>query len=223
MCRMFGMVADSPIACRDLLHEAPRSLRALSREHRDGWGVAVHNGDWNVERSIETAHACERFAQVTAAARIVIAHVRQKTVGPCALVNTHPFRRGRFVFAHNGTVDVSALRIAPEHAAAIEGDTDSERLFAFVLTEIDAAGDVARGVAAAVRALHALPSPGSANFLLSCGTRLFAHRLGRSMVRLDRPGATLIASEPLTDEPWVELPERTLIELAPGSPTALAA
>jgi glutamine amidotransferase len=220
---MFGMVADSPITCRDLLHEAPRSLRALSHEHRDGWGIAVHDGDWRIERSIETAHACEQFGRITGAARLVIAHVRQRTVGPRALVNTHPFRRGGFVFAHNGTVDVSALRIAPEHAAAIAGDTDSERLFAFVLTQIDAAGDVARGVAAAVRALHALPSPGSANFLLSCGTRLYAHRLGRSMVRLDRPGTTVIASEPLTDERWVELPERALIEVLPGGSTALAA
>jgi glutamine amidotransferase len=183
----------------------------------------VHDGAWHVERSTETAHACERFARLPAAARLVIAHVRQKTVGPRALVNTHPFRRGRFVFAHNGTVDVSTLRIAPEHLAAIEGETDSERLFAFLLTEIDAAGDVARGIAAAVRVLHALPSPGSANFLLSCGTRLYVHRLGRSMFRLDRPGVSIVASEALTDDRWTELPERSLIELEPGSPTALAA
>jgi len=223
MCRMFGMVADRPITPRELLHEAPRSLRALSREHPDGWGIAVHDGTWTVERGTNSAHACERFAAIgDRAATIVIAHVRKATVGPIALANTHPFRRGDLVFAHNGTVkDAGALRVAPEHAAAIEGDTDSERLFAFVRTHVDAAGDLARGVAAAVRALHALPDPGSANFLLSCGRRLFAHRLGRSLYVLDRSGATLVASEPLTDEPWRELPDRSLLELEPAA--ALAA
>ncbi len=225
MCRMFGMVAERPIAPRDLLHDAPRSLRALSREHPDGWGIAVHDGAWTVERGTSCAHACERFAAVgDRAARIVIAHVRKKTVGPTALVNTHPFRRGDYVFAHNGTLaDSSALvsRTAPEHLAAVEGDTDSERMFAFVLTQIDAHGDVARGVAEAVRTLHALPTPGSVNFLLSCGRRLYAHRLGRSLFATDRAGAMLVASEPLTDEPWRELPDRTLLELEPAA--ALAA
>jgi glutamine amidotransferase len=115
MCRMFGMVAECPITPRDLLHDAPRSLRALSREHPDGWGIAVHDGSWTVERGTSCAHACERFAAVgDRAARIVIAHVRKKTVGPTALVNTHPFRRGDFVFAHNGTLkDAGALPSLP--------------------------------------------------------------------------------------------------------------
>jgi glutamine amidotransferase len=220
MCRMFGMVADRPIPSRDLLHDAPRSLRALSREHPDGWGIAVHDGAWTVERGTRCAHACERFAAVgDRAARIVIAHVRKRTVGPVSLVNTHPFRHGDLVFAHNGTLgDAHALaaRTAPEHLAEIEGDTDSERLFALVRTQIAAAGDISRGVAAAVRALHALPAPGSANFLLSCGERLYAHRLGRSLFMLERSGATLVASEPLTDEPWREVPEGALVELAPA-------
>ena len=228
MCRMFGMVAERPITPRDLLHDAPRSLRALSREHPDGWGIAVHDDrGWAVERGTSCAHACERFAAAgDRAAQIVIAHVRKKTVGPTALVNTHPFRRGDLVFAHNGTLtDAQALasRTAPEHLAAIEGDTDSERLFAFVLTHIDTAGDVSRGTATAVRALHALASAGTASFLLSCGARLYAHRLGRTLVVLDRAGATLVASEPLTDEPWTELPERSLLELEPGCRSALAA
>ena len=226
MCRMFGMVADRPITPHDLLHDAPRSLRTLSLEHPDGWGIAVHDGAWTIERGTSCAHACERFATVgDRAARIVIAHVRRKTVGPTALVNTHPFRRGDFVFAHNGTLNDPAglaARTAPEHLAAIEGDTDSERLFAFILTHVEAAGEIGRGVSAAVRALQALANPGSANFLLSCGTQLYAYRLGRSLFVLERTGATLIASEPLTDEPWREVPDRSLLGIEVGA-TALAA
>jgi glutamine amidotransferase len=213
---MFGLAAARPVALRDLLCEAPRSLRALSHEHRDGWGVAIRAGDgWRVERDTATAAMCTRYLELASFdATLAIAHVRNKTVGDISLANTHPFCRDGFVFAHNGTVrDLAAVvaRAAPERLAAIEGDTDSERLFAFVLTHIDEAGDISRGVAAAVRALHAISDVGSVNFLLSCGARLYAHRLGRSLYTLRRDDVSIVASEPLTDEPWLELAERQLV------------
>jgi glutamine amidotransferase len=130
------------------------------------------------------------------------------------------------VFAHNGTVnDVAALvaASAPERLAQIEGETDSERLFAFVLTHIDRARDVERGIAAAVRALHALSDLGSASFLLSCGTRLYAHRFGRSLYTLARGEVSLVASERLTDDAWLEVPERSLLSLDAPTTTSLAA
>ena len=34
----------------------------------------------------------------------LVAHVRQASVGGTALVNTHPFVYGRWVFVHNGTL-----------------------------------------------------------------------------------------------------------------------
>ena len=230
MCRMFGMVAAKPVSARELLRDAPRGMRALSHEHADGWGIAVHaHGGWLVHRSTNCAARCARFDEVALAleARLVIAHVRKKTVGETTLANTHPFQRGRFVFAHNGTVrDVSALvaRTSPERLAEIAGDTDSERLFAFVLTFVDAVGDVGRGVAAAVRALGSLGDVGTASFLMSCGSRLYAHRLGRSLYTLARGDAAMIASEPLTDEPWQEVAERALIVLdTETAPSRLAA
>lgn len=225
MCRMFGLVAQQPVAARALLREAPRSLHTLSREHPDGWGVAVRSPDeWIVHRGTEPAQGSARFSEVAASAtaRLVIAHVRQKTVGCTALVNTHPFHRGAFVFAHNGSVTAIPALVAmtsQTRSEEITGDTDSERLFAFILTRIDEAGDIEVGLATAVRELHALGDIGATTFLLSCGTRLYAHRLGRSLFTLTRHGgadsrrtATVaLASERLTDEPWHELPERALV------------
>jgi predicted glutamine amidotransferase len=228
MCRMFGLAATRPVALSDLLCEAPRSLRALSHEHRDGWGVAIRTADgWRIDRDTKSAAVCNRYLELAAIeATLAIAHVRNKTVGDISLANTHPFRRGPFVFAHNGTVrDLAAViaRSAPEHLAALEGDTDSERLFAFVLTHIDEAGDISRGVAAAVRALHAITDVGSVNFLLSCGARLYAHRLGRSLYTLTRDDVSVVASEPLTDEPWLELAERQLVILETVEPAMRSA
>ncbi|MBL8625161.1 MAG: class II glutamine amidotransferase [Myxococcales bacterium] len=234
MCRMFGMLAAQPVSARALLRDAPRSLWTLAAEHPDGWGVAIDDGDgWAVHRDTACAQRSAAFEAVAAAtrARVVVAHVRQKTVGATALANTHPFCCGPLVFAHNGTVAHLAALTAQTSAArraAIVGDTDSERLFAFIATQIDRAGDVERGVRAAVDALHAGGDLGSLNFLLACGRRIYAHRLGRALFALvrhggddDRRTATLVvASEPLTDEAWRELPERSLhvLDAVDGAP-----
>jgi glutamine amidotransferase len=235
MCRMVGLVAASPVGLRGYLRDAPRSLWALSKEHPDGWGVAVREQtDWAIHRNTSCAQLCAEFETVTrdTQARVLVAHIRQKTVGPTSLLNTHPFRSGSYVFAHNGTVTaVPALVSAtsPERAAAITGDTDSERLFAFLATHVDTAGDVEAGLIAGVRALHALGDVGSITFLFSSGDRIYAHRLGRTLHLLSRGGAArtpavAIASEQLTDEPWSELPERslTVLETIDGAPTARA-
>ena len=220
---MLGIVSAQPIAPRLLLRDAPRSLQALSEVHKDGWGVALRSGDdWIVHRSTACAARCAQWGGLVdkVETQLLVAHIRQRTVGEVSLANTHPFRRGAFVFAHNGTVK-AALPASAARAAEIEGATDSERLFAFVLTHVDAAGDVRRGVLAAVRALG--DDIGSASFLISDGARLFAHRLGRTLYTLARPHATIVASEQLTDEPWVEVPERALVEITSAQASVLAA
>ena len=210
------MVAQEPVAPRELLLDAPRSLRALSLEHADGWGVALSSGDdaWQIHRNTRCAARCEQYASIAPApARVIVAHIRKKTVGELAIANTHPFHRGQFVFAHNGTLTIIDKLIAaasPARLGEIVGDTDSERFFAFVLTHIDEAGDIERGIVRAIRALHAWGDIGSANFLLATGTRVYAYRQGRSLFTLSRPNATLVASERLTDEDWLEVPERAL-------------
>ncbi len=213
---MLGMVAAKPVPVRELLFEAPRSLAVLANEHRDGWGIATStDGDWQIRRATSCAARCADFAALAELhADLVVAHVRKATVGRLSLANTHPFRRDPFVFAHNGTVSAIAVlvaRIAPEHLARVEGETDSERLFAYILTQIDEAGGVEPGVARAVAAMQALGDIGSASFLLSCGERLYAYRCGRTLFTRRRGGVTIVASEPLTEETWDEVPERGLI------------
>lgn len=215
---MFGMVAARPLSVSELLHQAPRSLAVLSNEHPDGWGIAVRIVDaWQVQRSTNCAARCGDYVGASGVhAEVLIAHVRKATVGSLSIENTHPFQRGRFVFAHNGTVHKLAALIPwtdPTRLASVEGQTDSERLFAFVLTQIDVAGDVDRGVTRAVAMLQGLGDIGAATFLLSCGERLFAYRSGRTLFTLARGSAMFVASEPLTDEPWREVPESQLVVL----------
>lgn len=226
MCRMFGMAARVPRALDEWLVEGPRSLRRLAAEHADGWGIAVHDGDWRIERETSCAASSERFgALAQQAGRVAIAHVRKATVGALRLANTHPFRRGEHVLAHNGTITaVPALlaRTAPEHRC-FDGDTDSERLFGFVRTHVDEAGDAERGVLAAVAALRMIADLGAANFLFATPARLFAYRAGRTLWTLAREDASLVASEPLTDEPWQEVREGVVVVIDAAGVDRLAA
>jgi glutamine amidotransferase len=202
MCRLLAIASSERIDFKIVLREAPRSLAALSREHRDGWGIAVFDEEakaWTLDKGVLCAHDDERFHRLAVGSRgvVLVSHIRQKTVGDTSLVNTHPFERGRWVFAHNGTVkDVPWLRGRASHArlAEVHGETDSEILFAWVLTALDDAGvtgepasartDAALG--AMVRAARERPDLGALTFLLSDGATTYAHRSGRSMFLLER-------------------------------------
>jgi predicted glutamine amidotransferase len=253
MCRLLGVVCNETTDFRFSLHEAPRSLAVLSAEHADGWGLAVHcdgNG-WDLHRNPVRAGDCDRFRELAAAARgeLLVAHIRKRTVGPIGEENTHPFRRGSLVFAHNGTIAGIALFEAKTSEARrkeIVGQTDSERFFAWLLTKLDELGHDRIDEALTVAVEEALQEPqlGAANFLFSDGRSLWAFRFGRTLHVLERhPGdpvrqkrqaheteaeletpwsprrhAVLLASEQMTDEPWKEVPERTLLRVDGGMP-----
>jgi glutamine amidotransferase len=254
MCRLLGIAANEPTEFKIVLREAPRSLAALSREHRDGWGIAVFDaasGCWRVDKGVACACEDERFHSLAIGTRgeVLISHIRQKTIGDTALVNTHPFERGRWVFAHNGTVkDLAWLRANTSQArlAEIQGQTDSELLFAWILTKLDDAGvtddparaETDRAVGALARAGRERPGFGAFNFLLSDGSTTYAHRFGRSMFLLERSpedavlssrttrdgtiletpwsagrSAVFVASERITDEPWQNIEDGTLLRI----------
>lgn len=255
MCRLLGVVSSETTTYGFSLRRARKSLAVLSRAHPDGWSLAVHarGRGWSTQRHAACAGDDHRFDALAGSVEgeTLVAHIRKKTVGPQRVENTHPFRRGRWVFAHNGTLhDLSRItrRTSVARAAEVEGDTDSERYFAHVLTALDeAAGDPARERAAlvdVVRPLVADPpfaESGGANFLLGDGETLYAFRLGRTLHVLDRnPGhavrlerrfeetvletrwsarrnAVLVASEPMTDEPWEEIVSGSLVAIHGGA------
>jgi predicted glutamine amidotransferase len=204
MCRLLGIVASEPTEFRLALREAPRSLAALSREHRDGWGLAVwdERESWRLDKGIACAHEDARFHELAERrGELLVAHIRQRTVGCSSLENTHPFQSGRWVFAHNGTIkDVEFLRARASAARkdAIAGQTDSELFFAYLLTRLDEAGvadaasagpDTDRALKEAVHEARARADFGAFNFLLSDGNTTYAHRFGRSLFLLERgPG-----------------------------------
>ena len=232
MCRILGVVSREATNFDVILREAPRSLASLSDEHPHGWGIGVCDSSlrWRVAKRATRAHDDPGFHDASRASLglVLLAHIRKRTIGDTSEHNTHPFQRGPWVFAHNGTItDTSFLErgTSPKRAAQIVGDTDSERLFSYLLTRLDesgvtdgrATGETDRVVHGAMRDAVSQPSFGACNFLLSNGSTLYAHRFGRTLFVLERAReAVLVASEEMTPEPWRELSERTLLRLDGG-------
>jgi predicted glutamine amidotransferase len=234
MCRLLAISSSESTDFKIVLREAPRSLAALSRDHRDGWGIAVFDaarGAWSIDRGVLCATEDERFHRLAVGSHgdLLVSHVRQKTVGETSLANTHPFERGRWVFAHNGTIkDVVWLRaqVSPERHAEVNGETDSELLFAWLLTKLDEAGVALepassrtdRALGEATRAARERTDFGAFSFLLSDGATTYAHRFGRSLFLLERnPHDEVRARRTSRDGTVVETPwspQRTAVFVA---------
>ena len=150
MCRMFGFRSAVPSRAHRSLMEAENALASQSQFHPDGWGIGWFvDDDAYVIKSANAAHACERFRRASSrlTSDTFLVHVRRATVGVIDHLNAHPFRFGRWLFCHNGTLfGFDQLRewmladTRPAFHALIAGDTDSEHLFYWLLSRLDRAG-----------------------------------------------------------------------------------
>ena len=166
MCRLFGLAAGPHrVAATFWLLEAPDSLAEQSRREPDGTGLGWFGEDGTpcVDKRPVPAYADPEFARRAHEVRssTFIAHVRYASTGGLDERNTHPFEQDGRLFAHNGVVE--GLDQLDEHLgdarSLVQGDTDSERVFALITKETRAAnGDVGAGIAEAARwVAHELP------------------------------------------------------------------
>ncbi|HET9552430.1 MAG TPA: class II glutamine amidotransferase [Anaeromyxobacteraceae bacterium] len=240
MCRLFGQHAHPDLDRSDALCSAHNALRFQSHKHPHGWGIAWYrDGAVEVRRGLLPAHADDAFVAAGREARsqVVVAHVRDASVGPVATENTHPFVHGRWVFAHNGTVaryrrsepvrQAIEAEIDPGFRRLLEGDTDSERCFFLLLTRLAARTRLDRAtllevdealteVTRTVQRIADVPSakPSALNFLVSDGRLLAARRLGRDLHVSTAAGperAFVVASEPIGHGGWTAVPDGSFV------------
>jgi len=236
MCRLYAQRSPSAATAAEPLCSSHNALRFQSHAHPHGWGVGWWSGAApRVVRGLLPAHADQAFCDASHAARsrVILAHVRDASVGPVAEANTHPFALGPWLFAHNGTVarfrrsrrvrEALEAAIAPRLRRRLRGDTDSERCFLVFLTRVGAAGRTGRAGLSRVRRALAetsalvsaiadpgAPRPSSLNFLVSDGRLLVACRRGRTLHWMQEPGRRgrfVVASEPIGAHDWHEVPE----------------
>lgn len=208
MCRLFGFRSAIPSRAHRSLVQAENALALQARSHPDGWGVAwFHAGDAYVVKSETGAADSHSFRRASEAltTHTMVVHVRRATVGESSPFNVHPFRHGRWVFAHNGTIfgfeEVRQRLVADMPAwlaSHVLGTTDTETLFFWLLGRLDGAGIDALGtgdipaaiLSAALTDAHVvLRSHVSAvtddlpvvNYLLTNGRVFAAQRFGREL------------------------------------------
>jgi predicted glutamine amidotransferase len=236
MCRIFVMAtaADVPPAIKSrLLREF---FQYSAETYSGGWGIGyfTDEGAMVVKEPIK---ATDSFALPGAIRRaepgFVMAHVRNPTSGGKSVLNTHPFQKGGWLFSHNGTLGNPhglKARLLEHYSEDLQGDTDSEIMFHYLLQRIEQSGDAETGILAAIREMSRDYSEGTSclNFALTDGTVLFVLRqafindekytmnfaklgslgsLGGKHVLQDRGAstATVVSSEPFTPGDWCSL------------------
>ncbi|HEX7405245.1 MAG TPA: class II glutamine amidotransferase [Candidatus Nanopelagicaceae bacterium] len=149
MCRLLGYVSPEKASFDSIVGEDFPEFIALSSVHCDGWGIATINHDEDsahLDRAPETASTSQGFVDALANvdADGALLHLRWATKGlPVSEDNTHPFAYEDFTFIHNGAIfppSVMDPYISPKFATLIQGDTDSERYFYFLMTMIEKYG-----------------------------------------------------------------------------------
>ena len=184
MCRLLGIIANKPV---DLEFSLAR-FKEKAERNPDGWGIGWYEGGEEkiFKQGVSALSPESRFQELSRSVRskIIICHVRKGTHGMPAERNSHPFRYGCWIFAHNGCVDRDALllRLEERYIREISGETDSEVYFYWILQCIEERG--VHGIEEAVR--EAARGSGGLNFLLSDGRELYAFRYGGSLYMLRR-------------------------------------
>lgn len=248
MCRMLAYLGPD-VTLESVLLAPPHSLLHQSYEPRfqrrgrvnaDGFGAGWYDVGVRPEpalyRRATPIWSDRSFASVAGLAHsgAILAAVRDATApSPVQESNTAPFVAGRWLFAHNGEVTGHATGgrrtllagLSDRRAAALEGTSDSEVLFAMVLDRIDAGATPAGALCDVVGAVMG-STGGRLNMLLMDGHTVAATACGDSLFVREDGHSFVAASEPFDDATsWREIPDGSLVEsdgLAPALVEAMS-
>jgi predicted glutamine amidotransferase len=251
MCRLIGIVGTHPLPVADVMEAFfPLCTQGhvkctMKPGHLDGWGLSGYSSKRAVyfDRRAEPINTDKKlFDQASQKAAksqspILIGHLRKASEGRRDVSNSHPFHSRDWIFAHNGTVFGAAASL-PLQDSEPQGQTDSERLFLWIVENVRNAHDSTDALVQLLKKHRSDLVYSALNFLMTDGEKLWAYREFGDK-RFD-PGETLqerekyytmgytrvgdaavICSEPLKtlSKNWISLPSRTL---AIFTPTMLA-
>ncbi|MFI7299380.1 class II glutamine amidotransferase [Streptomyces sp. NPDC050121] len=200
MCRWLAY-SGTPVLLETILYRPTHSLIDQSLHSRmgvettngDGFGVGWYGPGMDtpaVVREIGPAWSNRNLQEIAGHVRssLFFAHIRASTGTAVQQTNCHPFRHGRWMWMHNGSIadfhrtrrDL-ALAVDPELFVDIEGSTDSEMMFFLALTlglEEDPPGAVARmaGLVERTGHEHGVEFPLQMTIAVTDGVRLWAFR-----------------------------------------------
>ena len=139
MCELLGFTSEKNTDISDYL----RTFFSHSSSNPHGWGMMYENGSRIILKEAVSAEQSSFLSDIIdslSPQRNLLAHIRFATVGSINENNCHPFTgrdiTGRqWTLIHNGTI-YSGSRLIP-YLNNQCGDTDSERLFLFLMDTLN--------------------------------------------------------------------------------------
>ncbi|MFE9478887.1 class II glutamine amidotransferase [Streptomyces spororaveus] len=201
MCRWLAY-SGTPLLLDTILYKPTHSLIDQSLHSKlgvettngDGFGVGWYpqgsDGTPALMRDVGPAWNNRNLRELAdhVTSPLFFAHIRASTGTAVQQTNCHPFRHGRWMWMHNGSIagfhamrrDLTLL-VDPALYSEIEGTTDSETMFYLALTfglEEDPPGAVARmvGLVERVGREHGVEYPIQMTVAVSDGTTVWAFR-----------------------------------------------
>jgi predicted glutamine amidotransferase len=199
MCRWMAWLGQ-PVLIEELLFKTQHGIVDQSLHARmgaeptngDGFGLGWYGAaqEPGLYRSVSPAWSDENLRELAAQIEsgLFLTHVRAAIGSPVQQTNCHPFRRGRWLFVHNGFIaDFHLIRrdlmlaVDPALFAEIRGSTDTEVVFYLALTlglEQDPIQALERtiGLIESVADRHGVAAAVQGSFGVSDGTTLWAVR-----------------------------------------------
>ncbi len=180
--------------------------------HEDGWGIGWYpDGRCSVYKSAATPlQEKVHFLKIIKRADgspVLVAHLRKSAwPGTRTADNSHPFRRGNYIFAHNGTIRdyKSILSFMATRGRPGSKALDTEVFFSFIMSFMHMG--VAGALRLSIRHICANNSYSSLNCLLSDGINVYAYREYRanpeyySLYRAFSGKSNIISSERLSSD-----------------------
>lgn len=247
MCRLLAYSGDPTfmdvLVCapkNSLVRQSLHACEGKTATNGDGFGLAWYGEreEPGLFRDLRPAWSDENLQSLCAQMRspLFLAHVRAATQTATTRANCHPFACGRYAFMHNGQIG-SYHRVRRRLEALLPdalfdqraGTTDSELLFLLILAQMETGLSPAAAVAAVMARTKALMVDTQITealrfaAILTDGQTLWAFRIscdGRTprLYLRERPGATILASEPLDTlrDAWTLVPDNSVTTIRRG-------
>ena len=226
MCELFGFTAKEPTDIREYLHQ----FYSHSVKHPHGWGI-MHGTDGQrvIEREAIRALDSGRLPGILESLEpqsVLLGHIRFATVGAVRVENCHPFTArdlsGReWTLIHNGTIYSGRRLIRSVYRQT--GDTDSERLFLYLLHCINERQGIGKPLNAEERFalldgfVQEMAPRNKLNLLIWDGELLYVHKNLQDTLK-SRPFGTgmLFSTTPLDADGWQDVPTAQLMAYRAG-------
>ncbi len=219
MCRMICGISNNDFVLGEYLEELKnQALNGSHAPHIDGFGVLYSESStlklYKTKNSIDKDLESNENFKDKIITDFFIMHARKSSVGERSDKNAHPFLYSGFGFCHNGTIN-KANKLK---ATGLEGDTDSEKLFHYLVQELRNGKEMKDAISEILnKGLDAT----SFNFMMGNKEELYVFRYANekedyyTIYESIVSGAFIYSTEPFKSDQllWQLLPNHSLVHI----------